>query len=535
MINTSSAPSAAASRSPRSRIWASGWLTDLAFDRGDDESADRDGLADRADAVALGADQDHEIFDEAVEAVRLVLHVRSQRTPSIRGEILRCQQLGAAVDGGDRRAELVRQDVEKGLAIALADQPALRRCPGGSGSSWDFSGLPADADGSIPVDLHCRVIGVRDVFAAGDSTVGRIKQGGLAAQQADAAAEMIAAAAGAPVTPRPCRRVLRGILETGEAPLHLRRDLDGPHRGAPDDVSRTPLWWPTGKLAGDYLAGFTAAGEESGDTLSDRPSRPVLAQPSTEGTTMNTILIGVDASARSEDAIAFGNHLAGVSNAHVVVACAFPYNDAPAARPTRPTARRSPTRPNRPPARCATGSTGRRGAHCGSGSRPTHRPRTPSTTSPKPSMPSSSSSAPRIPATSGASRRAAPASGYCTARLRRRLVPHGYRTRGEQPIRRIGVAYDGSDEASRRPRRGDRVGPRPRRRARDHRRRRPRELRRLRHDGRSARSRSRTSSAPSRKASTPSSPGSRPTSPPRACDSRATRPTSSASAAQSST
>ncbi len=43
---------------------------------------------------------------------------------------------------------------------------------------------------------------------------------------------------------------------------------------------------------------------------------------------MSTILIGVDESTRSEDAIAFGNRLAGVCSAHVVVACAFPFNDA---------------------------------------------------------------------------------------------------------------------------------------------------------------------------------------------------------------
>ena len=142
-----------------------------------------------------------------------------------------------------------------------------------------LSGLPADADGFIPVDTHGRVTGARDVFAAGDSTAGPIKQGGLAAQQADAAAEMIAAEAGAPVTPHPCRRVLRGVLETGEAPLYLRRDLDRPHAEAPADVSRTPLWWPPGKLAGHHLAAFMAAGDASGDTLSDRSPRPVRAQP----------------------------------------------------------------------------------------------------------------------------------------------------------------------------------------------------------------------------------------------------------------
>ena len=144
------------------------------------------------------------------------------------------------------------------------------------------TGLPADARGFIPVDAHGRVIGAPDVFAAGDATAGLIKQGGLAAQQADAAAETIAAEAGAPVTPRPCRRVLRGIVFTGEAPLFLRRDLDDdgvlarPLRGAPEGISRSQLWWPSGKLAGRYLTGFLLAGGEPGETLSDRPRRLVL-------------------------------------------------------------------------------------------------------------------------------------------------------------------------------------------------------------------------------------------------------------------
>ena len=64
------------------------------------------------------------------------------------------------------------------------------------------------------------------MFAAGDVTIGPVKQGGLATQQADAVAEAIATEAGAAVTPRPCRRVLRGVVLTGEAPLYLRRDLD---------------------------------------------------------------------------------------------------------------------------------------------------------------------------------------------------------------------------------------------------------------------------------------------------------------------
>ena len=52
-------------------------------------------------------------------------------------------------------------------------------------------GLPHDDAGFLEVDADARVAGVADVFAAGDATAGPIKQGGLAAQQADAALSLI--------------------------------------------------------------------------------------------------------------------------------------------------------------------------------------------------------------------------------------------------------------------------------------------------------------------------------------------------------
>jgi sulfide:quinone oxidoreductase len=129
-------------------------------------------------------------------------------------------------------------------------------------------GLPADQHGFIPVDAYARVPGVPDVFAAGDATTLPLKQGGLAAQQADAAAAAIAAEAGAPVVAQRATRVLRGVILTGEAPLVLSRDLDDD--AGRTSISRTQLWWPSGKLAGRYLSGFLA---ETGEKLSDRPKR----------------------------------------------------------------------------------------------------------------------------------------------------------------------------------------------------------------------------------------------------------------------
>src|SRR4051812_29384569 len=45
--------------------------------------------------------------------------------------------------------------------------------------------------------------------------------------------------------------------------------------------------------------------------------------------TMSTILIGVEDSTRSEDAVAFARRLAEVTTGRVIVACAFPYSDVP--------------------------------------------------------------------------------------------------------------------------------------------------------------------------------------------------------------
>ena len=115
-------------------------------------------------------------------------------------------------------------------------------------------GIRQDGRGFVPVDERGRVDGRDDVFAVGDMTAFPIKQGGIAAQQADAAAEWIAALTGAEIEPRPFRPVLRGLLLTGLSPRFLRADvLDGS-----SEVDMEPLWWPPGKIAGRYLAPFLA-------------------------------------------------------------------------------------------------------------------------------------------------------------------------------------------------------------------------------------------------------------------------------------
>jgi sulfide:quinone oxidoreductase len=120
-----------------------------------------------------------------------------------------------------------------------------------------FDGVPQDSDGFIETDDFGRVEGVPYVYAAGDVTRFPIKQGGLAAQQADAVAESIAAEAGADVSPTPFKPVLRGLMLTGRRPAFMRAELTGGH-GDTSVVDSNPLWWPSGKVAARYLGPYLA-------------------------------------------------------------------------------------------------------------------------------------------------------------------------------------------------------------------------------------------------------------------------------------
>jgi sulfide:quinone oxidoreductase len=174
---------------------------------------------------------------EASDAVRallddngIALHTRAYPAEARAGELL-------LVGGG----------------IVVADRVvALPRLQGPR-----IGGVPQTPEGFIPVDLYGRVSDMTGVYAAGDITTFPIKQGGIAAQQAEAAAEAIAADAGIEVRPRPFRPVLRGLLLTGTAPRFLRAELAG-GAGETSRVSPEALWWPPAKIVGRHFAPFLA-------------------------------------------------------------------------------------------------------------------------------------------------------------------------------------------------------------------------------------------------------------------------------------
>ncbi len=137
--------------------------------------------------------------------------------------------------------------VEVDRVVAL---PALRGRP--------IPGVPVEEHGFVEIDERCRVKGLEHVWAVGDITTFPVKSGGMATEEADVAAEAIAAAAGADIEPRafdpagrgelaglPAGRYLEPWLGTGEVAestthlptlgvpvlTYLQRDFEAGWRG----------------------------------------------------------------------------------------------------------------------------------------------------------------------------------------------------------------------------------------------------------------------------------------------------------------
>jgi sulfide:quinone oxidoreductase len=196
-------------------------------------------------------------------------HVRARGLRDV-GLTLVTPERGPLEAFGDRIASHISSLLAKRGIALRTDTVALRAGPGGLVVAhgppvqaerivslprlvgpW-IGGLPHDGQGFLATDAHGAVLGVEAVWAAGDGTAFPLKQGGLAAQQAGAAASAIARSLGADVPAEPFRPVLRGMLLDPGAP----RFLDST-RG---DVPTTPLWWPPTKVVAPRLWDYLAPG-----------------------------------------------------------------------------------------------------------------------------------------------------------------------------------------------------------------------------------------------------------------------------------
>jgi sulfide:quinone oxidoreductase len=139
------------------------------------------------------------------------------------------------INPGDRRLK-----VDRVIALPELYGPSIR-------------GIPLAENGFIRVNRYGRVPDVGPIYAAGDATQFAVKHGGIASQQADAAAQSIAALAGAPVTPQPFHPVIHGMLLTDDEPLYLTAQITGGH-GFSSEITHTPTWSPPSKIAAKYLA-----------------------------------------------------------------------------------------------------------------------------------------------------------------------------------------------------------------------------------------------------------------------------------------
>jgi sulfide:quinone oxidoreductase len=165
-------------------------------------------------------------------------------------------EAGIAFEGG------ARPDVPDPGTVALGGDRELRcdrvvALPRLRGPA--ILGLPADERGFLRTTSFGHVLGTKDVYAAGDGTSFPIKQGGVACQQADVVAQVVARRAGANVTPMGYRPTLRGVLLTGDRSRWLRHDAPR-HGDETSEAASQHLWWPPSKVAGEFLAPYLGEG-----------------------------------------------------------------------------------------------------------------------------------------------------------------------------------------------------------------------------------------------------------------------------------
>lgn len=127
-------------------------------------------------------------------------------------------------------------------------------------------GVPASWWGFVPTNICGRVEGLAGMYAAGDITTFPIKQGGLAAQQADRIAHTIASGLGAPVKELRADHILRARLLSGDRTLVLRTELDAfgePTSAALEYVDKN-LPQGSAKVFGRYLTPYLARLQSTG-------------------------------------------------------------------------------------------------------------------------------------------------------------------------------------------------------------------------------------------------------------------------------
>jgi sulfide:quinone oxidoreductase len=213
-------------------------------------------------------------------ALKTVARARSIGSQGLKLTVVTNEDVPLAAFRGAGSDAVRRLLEEAGIAtvcstyVTAFDGRTLTLAPGGRSLAVDavlalpelhgpaLPGVPCDADGFIHADEHGRVRDLDDVYAIGDATTFPIKQGGIAAQQADVVAALIAQSAGIDVRAPRTRPMLRAILLTGDDPLYLTATIAG-GESVSSHASAHCMWWPPHKVAARHLAPYLADREEA--------------------------------------------------------------------------------------------------------------------------------------------------------------------------------------------------------------------------------------------------------------------------------
>lgn len=187
----------------------------------------------------------------------------ASRDAGLRIAVLTPEARPLIVLGGEASAEVERVLGERGIELRTSVDPlehvagrSVRRVALPRLAGRLIGGLPRAEDGFVPTDEFGRVTGLERVYAAGDATDSTIKQGGLATQQADAAASAITADLSGAGEASAAEEVLRARIagDSGRGYLTGRH-----HPLEPGTAAATaPSWRPGTKVFGRDLAPFLA-------------------------------------------------------------------------------------------------------------------------------------------------------------------------------------------------------------------------------------------------------------------------------------
>ncbi|WP_028063922.1 FAD-dependent oxidoreductase [Solirubrobacter soli] len=126
------------------------------------------------------------------------------------------EQAGIEFAGGGQRFDPLT--VDRVVSVPLVRGP-------------EIAGVPTTTlYGLIPVDSFGHVVGLRGTYAIGDATDFPVKQGEIACQQADIAAQSVAALYGHATTPKRFEPELRATLHTGKGDPLLLNGGQGPDK-----------------------------------------------------------------------------------------------------------------------------------------------------------------------------------------------------------------------------------------------------------------------------------------------------------------